>query len=135
LVLGLFLILLTGWIGSLSHTHFDGVLDTRTGFLAQTWLFLTEGIVNWLSLSVVLLAAGKLISKTAFRLIDVFGTQALARWPMLLTGLICLLSGYQRFTEHLLAIVNKGKLDQGQAGSRASWISSSIILTRRPFSC
>jgi len=77
--LGLGAILLAGLIGSLSNTHFDGVLDTHTGLHVPLWVFLAEGLADWLCLSLVLLIFGKIISNTAFRTIDLLGTQALAR--------------------------------------------------------
>jgi hypothetical protein len=100
---GLAAILIAGLIGSVSHTHFDGVLDTHTGGPAPLILFFAEGLIDWLSLAVVLLLFGKLISKTSFRLIDLFGTQALARWPTLLITIITLPPAYQRFTHDLVA--------------------------------
>jgi hypothetical protein len=81
LCLGLAAILLAGLLGALGNTHFDGVLDTHTGAHAPLWFFLVEGIVDWLCMAVVLLAFGKVASKTSFRALDVLGTQALARWP------------------------------------------------------
>ena len=100
--LGLAAILVASLLGSLSNTHFDGVLDTHMGAHAPLWFFLAEGLVDWLSLAVVLLAAGKLISRTAFRAVDVIGTQALARWPTLLVSLVTLPPGVQRFTNDLV---------------------------------
>lgn len=99
--LGLGAILLASLLGALSNTHFDGVLDTHTGAHVPLWFFLAEGLVDWLCLAVVLLAAGKLVSNTAFRAVDVLGTEALARWPTLFTSLIALPPGFQRFANYL----------------------------------
>jgi hypothetical protein len=105
LELGLVAILLAGLIGYAAHTHFDGVLDTHTGAGGPVWLFLAEGLVNWLCLSAMLWFSGKLVSKTAFRTIDVFGTQALARWPTVFIALLTLAPGYQRFIRELVPII------------------------------
>ena len=99
--LGLVVILAAGGLGALSQTHFDGVIDVHSGRAAPLWAFLAEGLINWLSLAIVLLIVGMLASKSSWRAIDLFGTQALARWPMLLSALATLLPGYQRFTQHL----------------------------------
>ena len=64
--LGLAAILLAGLIGSLSHTHFDGVLDTHSGTQAPLWAVLSEGIIDWLCLGLMLLLLGRLISRTSF---------------------------------------------------------------------
>ena len=101
LILGLVAILVAGGFGALSHTHFDGVIDVHSGRAAPLWTFLAEGLINWLSLAIVLLIVGRLASRSSWRAIDLFGTQALARWPMLLSALATLLPGYQRFTQHL----------------------------------
>jgi len=98
---GLAAILLAGGIGSISNTHFDGVLDTHTGAAAPLLLFLADGIVDWLSLTLVLFAIGLMASKSSFRTIDLFGTQALARWPTLFIALVCLLPGYRQVASYL----------------------------------
>ncbi len=101
LLLGLATITLTGIIGAGQGLHFDGVLDTHTGKSGPWWLFVSEGLINWISLAVLLLIAGRTISKTAFRSIDLLGTQALSRWPTVLTALACLAPGFQRFSKAL----------------------------------
>lgn len=112
LTVGIVVILFAGGIGSLSNTHFDGVLDTHTGHPAPLWFFLGEGIINWLCLSIVLLGAGYLLarSKHPFRAIDLLGTQALARWPFVVVALICLLPGYGRFSDAMVQQLSKGDL-------------------------
>lgn len=101
LLLGLAAITLTGLIGAGQGLHFDGVLDTHAGKPGPWWLFVSEGLIDWISLAALLLLAGRIISKTAFRSIDLLGTQALARWPTMLTALACLAPGFHRFSEAL----------------------------------
>ena len=112
LLIGLILILLTGYIGSLSNTHFDGVLDTHSGGSAPLWFFLTTGIINWLCMGLILWAFGKKSSKTTFRSIDLFGTQALARWPHLLTAFACMVPAYTRFTHTLIELSRTQKMPE-----------------------
>jgi hypothetical protein len=101
LALGLAAIVLTALIGAGQGLHFDGVLDTHVGKSGPWWLFVTEGLIDWLSLAVLMLFAGRIISKTAFRGIDLLGTQALVRWPTVLTALACLAPGFHRFSDVL----------------------------------
>ena len=101
LILGLVIILITSILGSLSNTHFDGVLDVHTGLVVPTWLFVAEGLINWLSLAFVLAVFGLLFRGLSFRIIDVFGTQALARWPHIITAAVALAPGYQRYTAYI----------------------------------
>ena len=109
LALGLAAIFVAGLLGYFSDTHFDGVLDTHTGLAAPAAIFLAEGYVDWLCLSVVLLVIGKFASGTSFRVIDLFGTQALARWPTVFTVLLTQAPAYQRFIQNLVhQLVTKG---------------------------
>jgi hypothetical protein len=78
------------------------VLDMHSGIAAPTWVFLAEGFVAWICLTATLLIAGRIMSRTSFRTIDLAGTQALARWPTVLVGLIALPKGYQRFSAYLI---------------------------------
>lgn len=101
LLIGLLIILLSAFIGSLSNTHFDGVLDVHTGAAAPWWVFPAEGIIDWLCLAVPLFLFGLIFSPTSFRAIDVFGTQALARWPLVFAAVAMLPSANQRVGQYL----------------------------------
>jgi hypothetical protein len=103
--IGLAAILLAGLVGAMGNTHFDGVLDTHTGAHAPLWFFLAEGIIDWLCLAAVLLVLGLVVSKTAFRALDVLGTQALARWPSLLLATLMLPGAIGRFGAQLLGLI------------------------------
>lgn len=133
LALGLLTILLAGGIGALGRTHFDGVLDTHTGARAPVWFFLSEGIVDWLCLAVVLLVMGAIVSRTAFRIIDVLGTQALARWPTVLIALATLPEGFRRFSGYLLhQLVRPApglEFSAGDAAIFAVGLTATIVLT------
>lgn len=106
LFVGLIIILLTAFIGSLSQAHFSGVLDMQIDLLNQQpvahWVYFAEVLVDWLCMSAILMIAGFFVSRSSVRVIDVFGTQALARAPYLLGALVVLPAGLKRFTEYLL---------------------------------
>ncbi len=102
LLIGLVTILVAGYLGSFSNTHFDGVLDTHSGASAPPWFFLSAGIIDWLCMGVLLFIIGKISSKTSFRSIDLFGTQAMARYPTLFIALATLPAGYLRFSHYLM---------------------------------
>ena len=107
LVTGLCIIFITGYLGSLSNTHFDGIIDIHTGLFVPLWFFVLEGFLNWIVIGVLLLIGGYVISKSKIRIIDVFGTQALARAPMLFAALVAILPGYFRFSEILPKLIFK----------------------------
>lgn len=109
---GLASIVLASLIGATQRLHFDGVLDVHTGRTGPWWLFVAEGLINWLSLALLLLIAGRALSKTAFRSIDLLGTQAFARWPTLWIALACLLPGFHRFGNALTQSISELKPGQ-----------------------
>ena len=103
LLAGVALILLAGWIGSASRTHFDGILDFHSGRGAPLWVFLAEGLIDWLAMAALLLVAAVILVRTRFRVVDVLGTQALARAPTLITLVVVLLPGYRRTIDALVS--------------------------------
>jgi hypothetical protein len=105
LSIGLTVILLSGFLGALGNTHFDGVLDTHTGAHVPLWIFLVEGMIDWFCMAAVLLALGAIVSKSSFRVLDVLGTQALARWPMVLVALLMLPDAVRRFSAQLVGLL------------------------------
>lgn len=111
--LGLGAILAAALVGAAQGLHFDGVLDVHAGYHAPWWLFVAEGLINWLCLAGLLLGAGRMISGTAFRAVDLLGTQALARWPMLVAALACLAPGFHRYSAALVKAL--GDLKPGAA--------------------
>ena len=103
LVIGLLALLPTGILGFLGGSRFDGILDFHLGLPPLSiWGHVAENILSWALLSMLLFIAGKIVSKSRPRLIDVFGTQALARFPYLLVSLVALMPGANHFTRALL---------------------------------
>ncbi len=112
LLIGLAAILIAGHLGSYINIYFDGVLDTDSGRGAPQWFFLATGIIDWLCMAIVLWVIEKISAKQSFRAIDLFGTQALARWPMVLTALATLLPAYTRFTDTLIQYAQTQKFTE-----------------------
>jgi hypothetical protein len=126
--IGLVAILLAGFIGSLSHSHFDGTLDFHTGAAFPLRVFLLEGIVDWLALAVVLLVVGKMASRTAFRVVDLVGTQAMARWPAVFIAVAALLPGYQRVSLGLAQqFLRPGTAPHFAAGDVAAFVVVMLV--------
>jgi hypothetical protein len=101
LLIGLAIILISGFVGSFSNTHFDGVLDVHTGAAAPMWFFLAEGLIDWISMALPLFVFGLIVSRSSFRMIDVLGTQALARWPYLIAAIALLPDANRRVLEYI----------------------------------
>ncbi len=106
LVVGLFAIMAIGLLGSITTTHFDGVLDVHIGAEAPIWFFILEGLVDWLCLSLVLIVSGTVFARSRFRIVDLLGTQALSRWPGLIVVLMLLISplrdAFNRVNDYIL---------------------------------
>jgi hypothetical protein len=103
LLLGLAIVLISVFVGSLSNTHFDGVLDVHIGLKAPLWFFLAEGLIDWVCMVIPLFFFGLIMSRSSFRTIDVLGTQALARWPYLITAIVMLPDANQRVITYLMS--------------------------------
>lgn len=88
LLLGLVIIIVTAVLGGLNNVHYDGVIDIHAGMPAPWPIFLLESILSWLLFSVFLLIGAKVLSQSKVRAIDIFGTQAFARYPYLGISLI-----------------------------------------------
>jgi hypothetical protein len=113
LLLGLAVILISAFIALLSNTHFDGVLDVHLGLEAPLWFFFAEGLINWVCMVVPLFFFGLIVSRSSFRAIDIFGTQALARGPYLIAALVMLPDANRRFGEYLTAKFTQAALTVG----------------------
>lgn len=85
---GLLLMLVTAVIAFFSHTNFDGAIDVHFGAYFPFWVRVVEQLNALLSSVVVFFVAGLILSKSKIRFIDVAGTLALARTPLLFAALI-----------------------------------------------
>jgi len=81
---GLSIILLNAFLGTAINVHYDGVLDIHMGRPNPFALSIFEHTISWLSLALFLYLSGMYFSSSRIRLIDVLGTTALARYPLLL---------------------------------------------------
>jgi len=104
LIIGIVAIALSGLLNVFSGTHFDGVLDVHFGdSKSYSYLFMLEGVINWISFAVLLFIAGKIFSSSSIRFIDVFGTIAMARWPLFIVSVFSLLIPHQAVDQFIMA--------------------------------
>ena len=89
LALGLSVIVVSGIVAAAGGVHFDGLLDVHLGFSVSFWVPVVEGLVNWSVISVILVLVSLFVAPRSVRLVDIAGTQALARAPLLLAALAC----------------------------------------------
>lgn len=103
LLIGIAIIILAGIIGAASNTHFDGIIDVHSGKKLPLWFDIAAGPVNWIIMAILLFISGLIISKSKFRIVDVFGTQALARFPTIIMAIITFLPGYREITGRMVS--------------------------------
>ena len=103
LAAGVVIIFATGALAALSNSRLDGVLDFHTRGAGQgpLWPPVTDGLMAWLIMGILLLIGGKVISSSRIRALDIFGTQALARFPQLITAIFALQPGPRRYGQYL----------------------------------
>lgn len=109
LLAGLAVILLTSLVAWTGQIHLDGVIDLHLGSSITFPQALGEGLLNFLSMSVICYLTALTMSGTRTRAIDIFGTQALARAPFLLACLVSVLAMDEKVIRYLeYTYLNKG---------------------------
>lgn len=90
LMIGLCAMVATAVIGKINNVAFDGVLDAHPAVHTFSMAFVMQA-VNWVVVFLVMWLAGICFSRSKIRIIDVAGTMALSRAPMLLLSILAFL--------------------------------------------
>jgi hypothetical protein len=85
---GLVIIFVTALIACCGNIHLDGVVDLHVTEQVSLGSCLLEGLIDWGCMAAFIYLAGLLFSRSSIRVIDVLGTQALARFPFLVSTLV-----------------------------------------------
>ena len=117
LAIGLSVIVVSGLLAGAANVHFDGLLDFHAGIGVSWWVPVVEGLVNWSVISVVLVLVSLLVAPRTVRLVDIAGTQALARVPLLLAALACLPAPVRDGNAELVAAALEGRMAMPTAAS------------------
>ena len=88
LVLGWAVMLLSAVVAYYGHCHFDGAIDAHLGPEAPLWIFVAETFAAWLCTAVIFYIAGVIVARSGVRFIDIAGTMALSRWPLIIVSLV-----------------------------------------------
>jgi hypothetical protein len=83
LLLGIGAMLITTIVCLFGKLHLDGVIDVHEGRETQSYFYFIEPLIDWLCFVVPLYIFARNFSVSSIRFIDVAGTAALARYPML----------------------------------------------------
>ena len=101
LLAGIVILLGTSVIGYYSHIHFPDMISVKTNPGIPYYVLLFENTINWLVPSILLYLLALILSQSSVRVIDIFGTQSLARAPYLiaaLTGFSGTIDKFGRYT-------------------------------------
>ena len=126
LLWGLVAMALSGWLAWRGGNVFDGVINFHARPLPLSTSLLACGI-DWLCAALALFVIGKLISRTSFRALDLFATQALARWPLLLAAAAALAPGFTRATGAIVTLALGGK-PHLTSGDLAVFVAVSLVM-------
>ncbi len=110
LAIGLTVIVASGLVAAAGGVHFDGLLDFHPGYRVSFWVPVVEGLVNWSVISVLLVLVSLLVAPRTVRLVDIAGTQALARAPLLLAALACVPAPVRDANAEAVAAVVDGRM-------------------------
>jgi hypothetical protein len=83
---GIVVLTATAVTGYFSKTHFPDIISVKIGADFSIWYYIIQSFSNWIVLSLILYLAAIIYSKSSVRAIDIFGTQAIARFPYLLAA-------------------------------------------------
>lgn len=106
---GLLMAMASALLALVSPGHFDGVLDLHfTESSSGNWtkpilVNFSENLINVLAAGVIFSIAALLCVGTRFRVIDIFGTMAFARFPLYLGSLLNIGSLFARVSGKLIA--------------------------------
>ncbi len=89
-LIGIVIICLTAVICSFGNIHLDGIIDLHAGTETNIGIAFTESFINLISITFFIYLAGLIFWGTSVSIINVLGTQALARFPILISSL-CIL--------------------------------------------
>ena len=117
LAIGLSVIVVSGLVAAAGDVHFGGLLSARAGYSVSWWVPVVEGLVNWSVISVLLVLVSLLVAPRTVRLVDIAGTQALARVPLLLAALVCVPAPVRDANRELATATVEGRIGTLTAAS------------------
>lgn len=88
---GLVIMLVIAWMSTFTSIRFDGVLDIHLGQPLSFMAHLKMMLIDYAAMCLLLFIAGMMLSKSHYRLIDILGTQLVARWPLIFITLFTLI--------------------------------------------
>jgi hypothetical protein len=133
LFLGLAILLTTAVVGYFSQIHFPDLISVKTIHGLPFWVIAVQSVSNWFILSLLLYLAALILSPSSVRIIDVFGTQAMARFPYLLAAFTGFSGSIEKFGQYMLwSALHTGdpvQISTGEMTAAIILILASLLLT------
>jgi hypothetical protein len=102
LIFGLIIIFVTSIVGYLSRTHFPDIISIKTSPDFSVWYFVIQNFSNWFIISTLFYISSIIFSKSSVRLVDIYGTQAFARFPYFIASFMGFSGALNTFSKYLL---------------------------------
>lgn len=102
LLFGIMILLTTAAVAFFSHTHFPDLISVKTGAYFPFGYFVLQGLTNWLVFSIILYLLSLIFSSSSVRIVDVFGTQAMARFPYLIAAFLSFSGSMEKFGKYMM---------------------------------
>lgn len=102
LIFGILILLTTAVVAFFSHTHFPDLISVKIGANFPFGYFVLQGLVNWLVFSIILYLLSLIFSSSSLRIVDVFGTQAMARFPYLIAAFLSFPGSLDKFGKYIM---------------------------------
>ncbi len=101
LIIGIIIILLTSIIGFFSNIHFPDVISVKTSSDYPLQYHIIQNVMNFIIVSTIMYMVSIIFSKSKIRIVDVYGTQALARFPYLIAAFIGFSNSMDNFKNYV----------------------------------
>ncbi len=128
LVIGTAVIVVTGLLAAAGETHFGGLLRLSIGSSVPLWVPVAEGLVIWAVMSVLFVLVSLLVAPRSVRLVDIAGTQALARAPLVLLALANLPAPVRDANREMAAAIVEGRLPPPMTASLIAGVLGGVCV-------
>ena len=128
LLIGTAVIVVTGLVAAAGETHFGGLLRLSIGSSVPLWVPVVEGLVIWAVMSVLFVLVSLLVAPRSVRLVDIAGTQALARAPLVLLALANLPAPVRDANRETAAAIVEGRLPPQMAASLIAGVLGGVCV-------
>jgi len=133
LIIGLLVLLFTALIGFYSNTHFPDLISVKTGPDFPIQYLIIQSLSNWIVVSIIFYLISIIASTSKVRIIDIFGTQALARFPYLIAAFVGFSNSVDNFGKYILwELLQQGdpiELNAGEITIAISLMILTLLLT------